>query len=542
MDTLDLYSAKHRAAYIKQAAYELGLDEDRIKKDLGLVLLKLEALQDQLIQKTLTSEQTGPSMSDAEIKAALRLLKDPKLIERILADFNHAGIVGEETNKLVGYLAACSRKLDKPLAVLIQSTSAAGKTSLMDAILSFMPDDQCIQYSAMTGQSLFYMGETDLKHKVLAIAEEEGAHNTSYALKLLQSEGEVTIASTGKNATTGNLETQQYRVEGPVALFSTTTAIDIDEELLNRCIVLTVDETRAQTQAIHAMQRQRRTLQGLQNKLQQDQAMQTHRHAQQLLKPLKIINPYADRLTFLDDKTRTRRDHEKYLSLIDTIALLHQYQRPIKKLHHDNQTIEYIEVALNDIQLANQLAHEVLGRTLDELPPQTRKLLHLIHAHVQAECNNQHLLQSDYRFSRKTIREHTGWSDGQLKIHCRRLEDMEYVLVHGGGRGRPMQYELLYDGAGREGYAHLMGLIDVERLQSNYDAQKLGPKQAKSPPSQAQVSTKTGASQSEKNNENTANKAKNETPPQKSNHQATQRKSNSASHPSAIIPLAALSR
>ena len=27
----------------------------------------------------------------------------------------------------------------------------------------------------MTGQSLFYMGETNLKHKILAIAEEEGA-------------------------------------------------------------------------------------------------------------------------------------------------------------------------------------------------------------------------------------------------------------------------------------------------------------------------------------------------------------------------------
>ena len=40
-----------------------------------------------------------------------------------------------------------------------------------------------------------------------------------------------------------------------------------------------------------------------------------------------MVNPYANRLTFLDDRTRTRRDHEKYLTLIDTIALLHQYQR-----------------------------------------------------------------------------------------------------------------------------------------------------------------------------------------------------------------------
>ena len=115
----------------------------------------------------------------------------------------------------------------------------------------------------MTGQSLFYMGETDLKHKILAIAEEEGAEKASYALKLLQSEGELTIASTGKDPETGRLITHEYRVEGPVMIFFTTTAIEIDEELLNRCLVLTVNEERDQTRAIHEAQRQAQTLEGL---------------------------------------------------------------------------------------------------------------------------------------------------------------------------------------------------------------------------------------------------------------------------------------
>ena len=58
----------------------------------------------------------------------------------------------------------------------------------MDAVLNMLPEEERVQYSAMTGQSLFYMGETNLKHKILAIAEEEGAERR-YALKLLQSEG-----------------------------------------------------------------------------------------------------------------------------------------------------------------------------------------------------------------------------------------------------------------------------------------------------------------------------------------------------------------
>ena len=48
------------------------------------------------------------------------------------------------------------------------------------------------------------------RHKILAIAEEEGAQSASYALKLLQSEGELNIASTGKNPVTGRLVTHPY--------------------------------------------------------------------------------------------------------------------------------------------------------------------------------------------------------------------------------------------------------------------------------------------------------------------------------------------
>ena len=133
----------------------------------------------------------------------------------------------------------------------------------MEAVLSFVPPEDQVKYSAMTGQSLFYMGESNLKHKILAIVEEEGAQKTSYALKLLQSEGELHDRQHRQGSSTGRLITQEYRVEGPVMIFLTTTAIKIDEELLNRCLVLTVDEDREQTKAIHQLQRHRQTLEGL---------------------------------------------------------------------------------------------------------------------------------------------------------------------------------------------------------------------------------------------------------------------------------------
>jgi DNA primase len=369
---------------------------------------------------------------------------------------------------------------------------------LMDAILNLMPEEERVQYSAMTGQSLFYMGETNLKHKILAIAEEEGADTASYALKLLQSEGELTIASTGKDESSGNLVTKEYHVEGPVMLFLTTTAIYIDEELMNRCTVLTVNESREQTQAIHAMQRSQQTLEGLLKNEDKKNIIELHRNAQRLLRPLLVANPFAEQLTFIDDKTRTRRDHMKYLTLIRAITLLHQYQRELKTVNHQGQMLSYIEVTKEDIEIANNLAHDVLGRTLDELPPQTKTLLTLVHHMVHEACKAQSIERNQHRFSRRDIRNFTGWSDGQLKIHCARLTELEYLLVHRGGRGQSIVYELLYDGDLLDETRHMVGLICCDDL---YDDETIGVGNKTLAPSHGQVSVKLGAS---KGNENGA--------------------------------------
>ncbi|MGH8017263.1 MAG: CHC2 zinc finger domain-containing protein [Opitutaceae bacterium] len=496
LDTLDLCSARQRDMFVAAAASETGLKAELIKRDLGKVLGALEEIQEARLKAEAAPKKDEPGMSAEERERALALLRDPKLLDRILEDFAACGVVGEETNKLVGYLAAVSRKLDQPLAIIVQSTSAAGKTALMEAILAFVPPEERVKYSALTSQALFYLSDADLKHKILAIVEEEGAERASYALKLLQSEGELTIASTGKDPHTGRMVTQEYRVEGPVMIFLTTTAVDIDEELLNRCLVLTVDEGREQTAAIHRLQRERETLVGLVRKQERNRVLATHRVAQRLLRPLHVVNPFAEQLTFLDDRTRARRDHTKYLALIRCIALLHQYQRPVKTITHEGKSLAYVEVTRDDIAAANALAHDVLGRSLDDLPPQTRRLLGLVARMVAERCAAAKMEREDCRFTRRQVREFTGWSDSQLKTHLGRLEEMEYLLAHRGGRGQSFIYELAYDGGGENGGRFLTGLLDVTKLRaatpttegkSGLDEKKSGQKAEKSGPSLPEV-------------------------------------------------------
>jgi DNA primase catalytic core len=467
VDTLDLYQAKQRQAFAKPAASELHTDEAVIQRDLGRLLMKLETLIDERARAAEQPQVTPvPSMTRAETDAALAFLTDPQLTARIVADFERVGLVGEPCNALVAYLACLSRKLAAPLAVLIQSTSAAGKSTLMDSVLALVPAEDRVHYSAMTGQSLFYLGEQEIKHKILAIVEEEGVRQAAYALKVLQSQGELTIASTGKDPTTGMLVTQQYRVEGPVMLFLTTTAIDVDEELVNRCLVLTINESREQTRLIQQRQRTRRTLAGLTAQSDAEAVTQLHQHAQRLLRPLAVVNPYAEQLTFLDDRTRTRRDHAKYLTLIESIALLHQHQREIRLMQRGSRRIEYIEVTLDDIRLANRLAHEVLGRSLDELPPQTRRVLGIIEAFVAERVKQHEIGRGDVRFTRRELRAACGMSDAAIRVHLERLVAMEYLRPAAGRNGLRFEYELLFDGDMATSAPQMIGLIDISQLET----------------------------------------------------------------------------
>ena len=435
VDNLDLYTAKARAAFAKALSIELGITVESAKGDLGKLLLLLDEYQGEAIDQS--AEDKPVELTDEERAEAMALLQNPNLMDQILDDFETLGMVGEETNKLTGYLAATSRKLSKPLAIVVQSSSAAGKSSLMDAVLAFVPEEEKVTYSAMTGQSLFYMEGGNLKHKVLAVAEEEGAERASYALKILQSEGKLKIASTGKDIDTGRHTTSAYEVEGPTAIFTTTTSIDVDEELLNRCLVLTVDEDQAQTSEIQNRQRAARST--LRERDTANKILKLHQNAQRLLSPIEVVNPFAPFLTFPSHRVRLRRDHIKYLTLIDTVALLHQHQRKTGEGER-----AFVTVEPQDIDISNQIFKAIISRSLDELPPQTRRVLESIDTYVQRRMNDESQERHEVIFTRKQIRDALQVSATQLHLHLQRLTDLEYVVTSRLKGSRTLLYRLMF--------------------------------------------------------------------------------------------------
>ena len=132
-DRIELYSEKERSRFIRACAGNLEIEEDAIRSDMRRIHVRLRERQDILLREAEKpkADRVVPVMSESEKEAALTLLKSPGLMKVITDHFSQSGYVGEEMNLLAGYIAGTSRLLAKPLHVLYQSSTAAGKTTLM---------------------------------------------------------------------------------------------------------------------------------------------------------------------------------------------------------------------------------------------------------------------------------------------------------------------------------------------------------------------------------------------------------------------------
>lgn len=468
VDTLDFYSARSR----KGLCLDLGRLFDETAAVIEADVTRLVKLCEER-QVTAADQASSPDpaagMSARERTEAEAFGRSPDLFDQIVADYETCGLVGEQANKLLCYVAATSRKMDAPLSVLVMSSSGAGKTALQDATLMFCPPEDIVKLTSLTGKALFYKKRHSLKHKVLALEEGMGAEQASYAIRNLISARELIIETTVKDLGSGRLTTVENRVEGPTAIFMTTTDPDVDPETRSRFFVTSVDESRDQTRAILKLQRLRQTLEGQTETSDVEAVLRRHRNFQRLLRPLMVVNRYAGRLSYADDRLQSRRDQPKYLNLIKAVAFLRQMARPVK----EGRGRPYVEVEVEDIRVANELASEILGRSLDELNGVSRALLMVLErmvaeklAELRQSSQDNVPRRTDVHFTRRQIREYTGWAHSRCVRYLKQLVDLEYVAVDSGRNGSRFTYRLLYDGQGRDGARFLLGLKPVEELET----------------------------------------------------------------------------
>ena len=426
LDRCDLTSARARAATLRGLSQKLGLPKEVAESHLSTVLDTTENWVDSL-NDTTDSRAEAPTLTETQKAEALEFLQQPNLVKLILADMEELGYVGEERGKLLAYLIGISRKLENPLSGIIRSQSGAGKSGLAGLVGQLTPPEDVIHYSRVSAHALAYAGQDFFKRKLLIMEERAGGEAADYYIRVLQSSHKIRQAVVVKDPASGKMKTEEFEVEGPIAYLETTTESHLNHENTTRCFELYLDETEAQTQRIHQRQRQARSLERL-KRADKQKILERHHNAQRMLEPVKVVIPYVDLLNFPSRWLRTRRDHERFLCLIEASAFLHQHQRTRKTVTGpDGEEVPYIEANLEDYRLAYELAKDVLRDTLHELSIPARELLEA----AKSLPDN---------FTRRQLREKVRWPQRRVHDTLAELVEMEYLLVTAGSNGSAFRY------------------------------------------------------------------------------------------------------
>ena len=470
VDTFDLYAARSRHSFTEAAAIALRLDDESkaaIGDELALLIDALE--KERLSLRSQGDTKAKPYvMSAAEHQEAMAFLLG-KIRAGLKADFLAAGLVGEEVSMLTGYYSLISRKLAEPLSVLFCARSGAGKSTLQDRLCDLCPEEDLVKYTRISGQVLFYKDEEALKHKLLAVDEEDGVAQAAYALRNLLSSGYLSCSVTRTDPPTGRQVAEDRRVEGPTTVFLTSAHPEaLDYETRNRFLLLTVDESMEQTRRILEQQRFNQTLEGLLAREKRKAIFKKHHNIQRLLRPLEVVIPFP--VPFPASWLILRREQPKYQSLIKSIALMCQHQRKVKTLVVDGRTVEYIEATEEDVALAKELAMVVLKRNLDELAPPCRSLYvamrDLARAKRKAVSSAQEAAGSETEgkgerryilkrraedepderllLDRREIQRATGLQLWHIKTYMPQLVEYGYVRIVSGRKGKRLLYEVLF--------------------------------------------------------------------------------------------------
>ncbi|AKM81265.1 MAG: Toprim domain protein [Candidatus Pacebacteria bacterium GW2011_GWF2_38_9] len=398
-DNINLHSDRRRSVFSSKLT-DFNEDEQVM---VAQSLMALSLAVDEL--NTLPSK-TAPlpekPLNQNEITEANILLDSPLLLHQVLNEVRKLGVIGEERNILLYYLALTSRITDNPLSVIVKGASAAGKSYVISKVLPLFPTDAYKDLTDATPQSFYYLEADALAHKVVLIFEMHGGQKADYSIRSLQSEGKLKIQTTVKNPETGEIETMEREIFGPTGFVTTTTRPNVHPENETRNFTVFPDETEKQTS---------RVLEVTNAKYNGTEIIKQPSPAfinlQKIIRPYAVLIPFAKELSdrFPKKPIRVRRDYSKLMSLIENVTLLHQSQREIRTINGGSAVV----ATLADYYVAQVLFEEILMRTIYEIHPKTEELLEKAKL-IQANATNE-----DGQFTVRLLAKEIGWDDDTVR-------------------------------------------------------------------------------------------------------------------------------
>ena len=427
---LDLFEDKQMMKSAREISNKLGLEMADIEEDLGALTDELEKYRDQVASGGNDKEDLNEniSLSMAQKEAALKLLKEENLITSFNKKVGESGIVGEENNRICLFIIACSYLIKKPLHGLIQGSSGSGKTHLMNKVLSLLPSHKVERMTRVTEGSFYNYDEYFFTHKVLGIEDLDGLEERAlFALRELQSSGEIRSSTTTKNELTGEMSGGIKIVRGPIASLSCTTKGEVYEDNMSRSFLIAVNESGGQTANI--LDYQQKKAAGLVNEQAEKATAKQIQNSLSLLKSYEVINPFATGLQLPPKAHKIRRLHELFQYFVQTITVLNQYQREVKN--------GKLITAKEDVQEAINVMFESIVLKVDELDGSLRNFYENLKDYVKGKGEES-------SFTAREIRMSLLVSKTQLHRYLNDLLELEYVEKIAIGGRNTFNYKISY--------------------------------------------------------------------------------------------------
>ncbi len=432
--SIDLYNDNQVEKFVRKIAERLEIGTSEIRRILQGLTKELENHRFLLIeQQTQANQPYYKELSTTEIKAAETFLKSKDLLSKTNDLIGKSGVIGEVDNRLLMYLIFTSRKTNSPLHCISFGSSGVGKTHLQSKVSELIPEEDKVEITVLSANAFYYFNRTELQHKLILIEDLDGAESVLYPLRELQTKKRITKTVVHKD-TKGTTKTIHLTVEGPVSVAGCTTQESIYEDNSNRNFLLYIDESVEQDQRI--MQYQRLISAGKVNGNEEHASRELLKNVQRILKPIKVINPFAEYLELPKSVFKPRRTNSHYLQFIEVVTFYKQFQREKK---YDKQTgEELIETTIEDIEEANGLIIETLLRKSDVLNGACRNFFEMLKTYLKAKQQST--------FTNAEIRRTLRINSSNQKRYMLQLQLADLVQKTKGDKRKGYLYEVVnYD-------------------------------------------------------------------------------------------------
>lgn len=266
-------------------------------------------------------------INDDELHNAIKFLHEPDLFNNVIQEIKKQGVAGEFNTIATIFLCSANLWVLNPVQkthVMINSSSSSGKDYVTKCVFNVFPEG-IKDFRTKISAEVFTYWRTDKKSRDDGFSWDGRLLYLEDCNQTLLNSATFRIMLSGGSKSTVIREQRaiEMSIPGRPLVLITTATTKPSNELLNRFLPVSLDESNEQT--INIFKQQALMVSGRYERYDCSQMQKTLA----LLSRVRVIVPFSDVIDsiFPQKPVSMRRDYSRFLTLIQNSACLYQFQR-----------------------------------------------------------------------------------------------------------------------------------------------------------------------------------------------------------------------